>query len=185
MSVFRGSLIVVAALAVGVSTGCSPSTTTASDARPTSTPAGSAPSAAAPSATVQAVGASCELAPAAVVASALGVQVGAPVQAPTPEGGVVCTYLKSGSGAATGATTVVVRMRVGVTAAEFAATKSKSDKAMPSTGVAGLGDEAYSSTLGAVNNLTARKGSAQIFVSTALAGLDQERALMEQLFPKM
>ena len=123
----------------------------------------------------------CSSVTAAMVNTALGTNVGDPTS--TVNGPVtVCTY-KSSTGQ------VIVRFASGTTAASFAAAKSQfTAHGEPVTTVTGLGDEAYSSSIGtgtyAVNSIVLRKGSEELLI-TGPASLSQVQAFAQQLLPSL
>ena len=125
---------------------------------------------------------SCALAPAATVGAALGL----PLQAPSVQDNgtvTVCTYAGTGTVPAT----VIVRFQTGMDEAAFAAGRAGFDQHQePTTEVTGLGDAAYSSTLGTgqfqQNTIVVRKGSTELLVS-APAPLPQVEVLARRLLP--
>ena len=120
---------------------------------------------------------SCSSVTAAMVNAALGTSVGDPTT--TLNGPVtVCTY-KSSTGQ------VIVRFQSGTTPASFESAKSQfTAHGEPVTTVTGLGDEAYSSTIGtgseAINSIVVLKGSEELLI-TGPASLSQVQAFATQL----
>jgi hypothetical protein len=119
-----------------------------------------------------------------MVQSALGLSVGSPTS--QVNGAVtVCTYSGTGSTPAT----VIVRFETGMTQAGFATAKAGfGQHGEPTTDVNGLGDAAYSSTLGAAqfqqNTIVVLKGSTELLIS-APATLAQVEALANQILPSI
>jgi hypothetical protein len=163
--------------AAGVLSGCGDSSPATGGAGGSPAPGGSS------RATEARVNPTCDLAPATLVNSVLGTQVGAPA---AQELGVivVCRYSPtSGSGA------VVVRIQTDVSDELFTKTRQTSDaNGLPTTDLPGFADKAYTSTLKAgshvTNTVVALKGTVQILVSSP-ASFDAEKSLEEQLFAKL
>ena len=128
---------------------------------------------------------SCALAPAAQVGAALGITVGAPT--PEDNGSVtVCTYQQTG-----GSGQVIVRFQTGMTPASFSANEAQfTANGETTTPVSGLGDQAYSSTIGGggsapeVNTIVVLKGSNEILI-TGPASQAQVQSLATALLPKL
>ena len=120
---------------------------------------------------------SCSLVPASQVNSALGVNVGAPT--PAVNGPVTtCTY--NGTPAQ-----VIIRFQTGETSASFQAAKAGfAQNGEPTTDVSGLGDAAYSSTVGSgqfqTNTIVVLKGSIELLV-TAPVMQEDVNALARQI----
>jgi hypothetical protein len=120
----------------------------------------------------------------ATVQATLGLAVNAPT--PTVNGIVtVCTYTGTGSAPST----VIVRFAGESTRASFDVAKAQfAGHQEPTTDVTGLGDAAYSSTLGAgsivQNTVVVLKGTTEMLVS-APAPLDQVEALARQVLPSL
>lgn len=126
----------------------------------------------------------CELVPASLVNSALGTDLGAPVQT-IAGNATACEFKGMKAGAAE------IRIQTGDNATAFAAGRKTFDGADQRTmGYAGFGDEAYTNTkhmpmgLPDVNTLVARQGSVEILVSST-ASIAAERALEQQVFAKV
>jgi len=150
--------------------GCGSSgTSSTSSGSSTGSPGGASPSGTATSANI-----SCSLAPASEVSSSLGVNVtfltttnNSPV--------TLCSY----SGGA------LVRFQTGENASGFALGKSGFGQHGETVAdVSGLGDAAYSSSIGGVNTLVALKGSVEILI-TSSASLSNEQVLMRGLLAKV
>jgi len=125
---------------------------------------------------------SCGLAPASLVNSALGTDVGKQVHKSIGIA-TVCQFAGAKAGQ------VIVRFQTGEDAATFAAERKQFDaNGQPTANVAGFTDGAFSSTLNtlgvAYNTLVARDGAIEILVSSK-AGLDAEKALERQLFRRL
>ncbi|MGE5131300.1 MAG: hypothetical protein ACM32E_00135 [Gemmatimonadota bacterium] len=126
----------------------------------------------------------CDLAPASLVNSALGTDLGAPSQT-TAGSATACEYKGTKAGA------VEIRIQTGDSAAIFAVER----KAFDATGqrtksYPGFGDEAFINvkhmplSLPDVNTLVARQGSVEILV-VSTASLTAEQTLEQQLFAKV
>jgi hypothetical protein len=92
----------------------------------------------------------------------------------------VCTYVSAKSG------TVLVRFQTKEDAAGFAVGRQGFESSgQKTTDVSGLGDQAFSSTLGggtiAVTTVVARKGEVEVLV-TSRAPVDKETALITTIF---
>jgi hypothetical protein len=124
----------------------------------------------------------CAVAPAAVVNAALGTDLGDPDE--TDNGIVtVCAYQGASAGH------VTVRFQTQEDAGAFAQGRAGFDSnGEPTKDFPGLGDQAYSSSLGAgssaIKTLVARKGAVEILVSSK-ASVDAEKTLVQQLFAKL
>ncbi len=126
----------------------------------------------------------CDLAPASLVNSALGTDLGAPSQT-TAGSATACEYKGTKAGA------VEIRIQTGDSAAMFTAER----KAFDATGqrtksYPGFGDEAFTNvkhmplSLPDVNTLVTRQGSVEILV-VSTASLTAEQTLEQQLFAKV
>ncbi len=114
-----------------------------------------------------------------MVGSALGKTVGEPTMQDNPP--VRLCYYGIGSNARA----VLVRYQTGTSADYFAQARAGFESHGEKTAdVAGVGDQAYSSLLGSVSTLVARKGGTEVLI-TAPASLDGERQLMLQILPKL
>jgi len=127
---------------------------------------------------------SCRSVLPAEVQDSLGLSVGAPS---TQVNGTVnvCTY----TGTGTTPSTVIVRFESAMTPASFAAAKAGfAQHQEPTTDVAGLGDAAYSSTIGSAqvqqNTVVVLKGSSELLV-TAPAPVDRIELLARRLLPSI
>jgi len=125
--------------------------------------------------------ASCDLAPASLIKQTLGMDVTAPT-ADTNDSVLVCTY--SPAGGASG--TVILRFDTASSAQQYKTTRDGyATQNMTTTDYPGFGDEAYTSSISALNittnTLDARKGAVEMQVSSH-ASFDQERALLQKLF---
>jgi hypothetical protein len=125
---------------------------------------------------------SCDLAPASLVNSTLGTNVGSPA-AQTLGDVVVCTYAPT-----SGIGTVILRVQNDRAPADFTTARGQSDaQGIKTTDLPGFEDKAYTSTISAAsittNTVVALKGTVEILVSSP-ASFDQEKALEPQLFSK-
>jgi hypothetical protein len=113
------------------------------------------------------------------VASTLGVQALAPTS--EPNGTVtVCLYPSSGNPRNT-----TIRYETGMSASDFATAKSQFDaNGEKTTTVNGIGDQAYSSSVGNVNTLVVLKGDNEVQID-APASLAKITALANQILPKL
>jgi hypothetical protein len=117
---------------------------------------------------------SCATAPQSLVGETLGVSVTAPKES-TAEFVVVCEY---GSG-------TKVRFQSSVDSDRFAQGKSRlAENGQTASDLAGLGDEAYTSSLRTANTVVARKGTVEILV-TSTASHDAAKKLITSLFAKL
>jgi hypothetical protein len=161
----RRLAVIAATAVVGLVAGCS----SAAGPQPPPTPEKTGP----------AVPPTCKTAPAALLNSVLGVNVGEPDEQ-TLDTVVVCRYpLRSGI------SNVLVRFQLGESAAMFRAGRDGFDSnGQPTKDVSGVGDEAYSSTIGqgdlTSNTLVARSGPVEILI-TSPATIDAEKLLAQQL----
>jgi len=186
--------LVVGALVVGGSLGlaaCSSSSSTSTTTTTAASGSGTTATTSGGTATTKAAGGasttavSCGLAPAAQVGAALGITVGdaaSEVNGPV----TVCTYQQTG-----GAGQVIVRFQTGMTPASFSANESQfTANGETTTPVTGLGDQAYSSTIGGggaapeVNTIVVLKGSNEVLI-TGPASQAQVQSLATQLLPKL
>jgi hypothetical protein len=120
----------------------------------------------------------CDLAPASMVNSALGTNVGDP-SAQTLTNIVVCTYHPT-----SGIGTVILRIQTDRASADFDTARGQSDSAgIKTTDLPGFEDKAYTSTISAAsittNTVVALKGTVEILVSSH-ASFDQEKSLAHQ-----
>jgi len=125
----------------------------------------------------------CDLAPASLVNSALGTNVGDP-SAQTLTNIVVCTYHPT-----SGIGTVILRIQTDRDSAGFDTARGQSDaQGIKTTDLPGFEDKAYTSTISAAsittNTVVALKGTVEILVSSH-ASFDQEKSLEQQLFSKL
>jgi len=124
---------------------------------------------------------SCRLAPASLVNTALGTDLGDPTE--QINGPVtVCQYVGKAAGH------VTVRFETGQSASIFQQVrKSFDDNGQPTKDVHGFADEAFSSTIGTanltLNTLVARQGPVEILV-TSKSSIGAEQTLEMQLFAK-
>jgi hypothetical protein len=128
--------------------------------------------------------ASCALAPASLVNSTLGTNVGAPA---AQELGAIAVCRYSPAAGASGS--VVVRIQTDMGAELFAKSRQTSDaNGLATTDIAGFQDKAYSSVLKVgshvTNTVVALKGTIEILVSSP-ATFEQEMALESQLFAQL
>lgn len=125
--------------------------------------------------------AGCDKAPASLVSEKLGFKVSEP-RATDNDTVIVCTYSPEG-----GTSTVTVRFETGATSLD-AAKSGFSSSGQPVTAYSGLGDESFTSSLGAdayrVNTMVARKGNVSVLI-TSSASLDAEASLMKELLDKV
>jgi hypothetical protein len=126
---------------------------------------------------------SCDLAPASLVNSTLGTNVGAPT-VQTLDNVVVCTYT-----ATSGIGTVIIRIQTDRQPADFVTARGQSDaQGIATTDLPGFEDKAYTSQIKALdivtNTVVALKGTVEILV-TSKASFDQEKALETALFAKL
>ncbi len=121
----------------------------------------------------------CGLASADEIEAALGVQAQSP--SAEPNGDVtVCLYPGNSNPRNT-----TIRYETGTSAAAFATEKTQFDSSgQKTTAVSGVGDQAYSSTLGKYNTLVVLKGDTELLI-TAPASLAKIQALAEQILPKL
>lgn len=178
---FLGTLTICAFAAAALAA-CSGGSTPAPKAPPT-TNGGSSPTSTSSSGgatsttTALAAAPSCSLVPASQVNSALGVNVGDPTSA--VNGSVTtCTYNGTPG-------QVIVRFETGETPATFQAGKAGfAHNGEPTTDVSGLGDAAYSSSVGSgqfqTNTIVVLKGSLELLV-TAPVMQEDVNALARQI----
>jgi hypothetical protein len=126
---------------------------------------------------------SCKLAPASEVSAALGLQATGP-QSTVVEPATTCRYAVGGNESG-----VIVRFQTGETAGTFEAEKSNfHTSGQQTTDLAGVGDEAFTSTLGAgsivTNTVMTRQGDTTLLV-TAGAPLDKIEAYVRDLLKKL
>jgi hypothetical protein len=126
---------------------------------------------------------SCRLAPASEVSAALGLRATGP-ESTVVEPATTCRYAVDGNPSG-----VIVRFQTGETAGTFEAEKSNfhtSDQ--ETTDLPGVGDEAFTSTLGAgsivTNTVMTRQGDTTLLV-TAGAPLDKIEAYVRDLLKKL
>ena len=126
----------------------------------------------------------CDLAPASLVNSALGTDLGAPSQT-TAGSATACEYKGTKAGA------VEIRIQTGDSAAMFAVERKSFDATGQRTkSYPGFGDEAFTNvkhmplSLPDVNTLVTRQGSVEILV-VSTASLTAEQTLEQQLFAKV
>ena len=115
--------------------------------------------------------------PNTLIKSTLDIDV-PPAQETANDTVTTCTYL--------GATTVIVRLSTDEDATSFGQGRRNLDEGgQPTTDVAGLGDEAYYSSVEfgdiVTNTLVARRGPVQVQVA-AVASLDAEKDLVGKIF---
>ena len=121
----------------------------------------------------------CSLVSADQVASTLGIQAQAPTS--EPNGSVtVCLYASS-----TNPRSTTIRYETGVSTSDFATGRQQFDaNSEKTTTVNGVGDQAYSSSIGNVNSLAVLKGDTAVLIS-APASPAKIQALAEQILPKL
>ncbi len=127
--------------------------------------------------------ASCDLAPASLVNSVLGTQVGDP-EAQNLTTVTVCRYTSTD-----GTGSVVLRMQTDMSSTLFTQSRTVSDQnGLKTTDFPGFADQAFTSVLSVgthtTNTLVALKGTISILVSSP-ATFDAERSLEDQLFGKL
>jgi hypothetical protein len=121
--------------------------------------------------------------PACPTAATIKTELGLDVKEATIEGNAPVRVCQFAPGGTTGS--AIVRFQGKEDAQQFATAKQIfKDSGQPVTDVTGLGDEAYSSTLGSskivINTIVARKGSLEVLI-TSQASLEQEKAFAAKL----
>jgi hypothetical protein len=121
----------------------------------------------------------CSLVSADQVASTLGVQALGPTSQPNGQV-TVCLYASSAN-----PNNTTIRYETGMSASDFTTAQAQFDQnGEKTTPVNGIGDKAYSSSIGSVNTLVVLKGQNEVLIS-APASLAKITALANQIVPKL